>query len=65
MRFHVPNNEIDKYFEEKEKAREVAGKTEEEDDDQDAEITASKLFNDKIVAKANIGQFAGNVVASI
>jgi hypothetical protein len=55
MRFHVPNNEMDKYFDDKEKAREAAGKTEDDEDDQDADITASKLFNDKIVAKANKG----------
>jgi structure-specific recognition protein 1 len=51
MRFHVPNNEVDKYYEEKQKEKEAAGKTEEGDNnsDDEAEITASKLFNDKIV----------------
>lgn len=33
MRFHVPNNEVDKYFEDREKEREAAGKKEDEDDE--------------------------------
>ena len=50
MRFHVPNNEVDKYFTDKEKD----GKIEDEDEDEE-EITAANLFKDKIVKKANIG----------
>lgn len=63
----MPNNEVDQQYEDKRKAREEAGKPEGEDnsDDDEEEVTASKLFNDKIVEKANIGQFAGAVVASI
>jgi structure-specific recognition protein 1 len=50
MRFHVPNNEVDKYYEEKQKEKEAAGTNEEGDgSDAEPEITASKLFNDKIV----------------
>jgi len=63
MRFHVPNNEVDKFYEDRQKEREATGKMEESDDD--VEVIASKLLNDRIVAKANIGQFAGNVIASI
>jgi hypothetical protein len=65
MRFHVPNNEVDKFYEDRQKEKEAAGKTEEGDESEETEVTASKLFNDKIVKKASIGQFAGNVVASI
>ena len=64
MRFHIPNNEVDRIYEDKRKQREQEGK-EEEDEDDEEEILASKLFNDRILAKANIGNSAGSVIASI
>ena len=63
MRFHIPNNEVDKYFEQKEANRkEVEGSGEESSED---ETTAAKLFNDRIIKKANIGSFAGALISSI
>jgi len=52
MRFHIPNNEVDQYYADKEKEKEAAGKTKEDGEDQSEEeddVTASKLFNDRIV----------------
>ena len=63
MRFHVSNNEVDKLNEERQKKREAEGKEDEEDEEE--ELLASKLFNDRILAKANIGNAAGSVIASI
>ena len=40
-------------------------KIESEEESDEEEITAAKLFNEKIVKHAKIGQFAGAVVASI
>ena len=74
MRFHVPNNELEIFYEEKDnerkKARKLAGKTEEpgsseEEDNSHEEMTASKLFDDKIHKFADIGEFAGSVLASV
>jgi len=74
MRFHVPNNELDEYREKKEQEREERRKTrneenkdgeKESDSDDDDDMTAAKLFDAKIHKKANIGQFAGEIVASI
>ena len=80
MRFHVPNNELDIYLEERENAKAeerkqrkaAAGKDEggkedesEESDGTEEAVTAAKLFDQKIHQKANIGQFAGEIVASI
>jgi hypothetical protein len=62
MRFHVPNTELEEYEEkrdaEKQKAREEAkknGKEAEESNDDEEEMTAAKLFNNKIVKAAGIG----------
>ena len=72
MRFHVLNNELDNYYEKKGKEEKV--KKEEEtkdakgsdDEEEDGEqMTAAKLFNQKILDRANIGQFAGEIVCSI
>ena len=63
MRFHVPNNIIDEYQEQK--LRDKGGESGQDDNSDEEEITAAKLFNDKIIQKANIGQFAGAVVTSI
>ena len=73
MRFHVPNNELDVWAEQKEKEREERHKNrkdeetkdKQESSDDDEEMTAAKLFNQKIVERANIGQFAGEIVCSI
>jgi hypothetical protein len=67
MRFHVLNNELDNWHEQRDKEREEKakkkGKDEEskdarasdEEDDEDEQMTAAKLFNQKIVERANIG----------
>ena len=61
MRFHVPNNELEQYYKDKEDQKsskpDKEGKvgSEDEEDSEEEEITASKLFNDKIVKKAKIG----------
>ena len=60
----MPNNEVDKYFEEKEKAQEESKEPVDEDVEED-QMTAAKLFDDKIHKRANIGEFAGEVIASI
>lgn len=53
MRFHVPNNELDKYFEDKEKEKEE--KKDEDEESEEDETTAAILFNNKIHKIANIG----------
>lgn len=63
MRFHVPNNEIDKYHEDLQAQREAEGKGDEEDVQDD--MTAAKMFNQKIIERANIDQSSGSVIASI
>jgi len=61
MRFHVPNNELEKLRAEKEK------ENENEDDDEESveEKTAANIFNDRILEKANISQVGGSVIASV
>lgn len=66
MRFHVPNNELEKYLEEKEKAAEESKEpADEEMGENEEQMTAAKLFDDKIHKRANIGEFAGEVIATI
>ena len=82
MRFHVPNNELDIYNEEKDQAKakkkeekkKAKGDEEKKEGEEEAEnesssegeeMTAAKLFDEKIHKKANIGEFAGEIVASI
>ncbi len=77
MRFHVLNNELDAWEEQREKEREekqkkkkkgeeeTKGAKEDSEDDDDDQMTAAKLFNQKIIERANIGQFAGEIVCSI
>ena len=72
MRFHCTNTEVDKYYDnkrrERQRMRREAGKQSDSGDseeDQDDDTTAAKLFNDKIVARANLGQIAGAAIASI
>ena len=45
MRFHVPNNELDIYYAEKNKNKE---ETKGEESSEDEEMTAAKLFDLKI-----------------
>jgi structure-specific recognition protein 1 len=81
MRFHVPNNELELYDEERIQAKEAKrkannkkpsneeskedNKAQSDDDDSDEEMTAAKLFNNKVVSAAGIGQFAGEIICSI
>ena len=78
MRFYVPNNELDHLEEGKEEKKKEKvpkkGKNEmkdgEEDEDESSEeenmeITPAKVLNDKIVKAAGIGEFAGEVIASL
>lgn len=62
MRFHVPNNELDAYMREQNAESKKQADSEEEENE---EMTAAKIFDDKIHQKANIGQFAGAIVTSI
>ena len=52
MRFHVPNNELDAYMREQNADSKKQADSEEEDNE---EMTAAKIFDDKIHQKANIG----------
>lgn len=79
MRFHVPNNELEIYQQERHRQRqeerkqrkaaageeEKKGESESEEGSLDDDMTAAKLFDAKIHEKANIGAFAGEVVAQI
>lgn len=78
MRFHVPNNELELYEEDRIQQKEVAKKAkkkaageenkenkENESEDSEDEMTAAKLFNNKVVKAAGIGQFAGEIICSI
>lgn len=56
MRFHVPNNEVDQFYEERQKEKEKKGSNKNNDEEDSEEpITASQMFSDKILAKTNIG----------
>lgn len=77
MRFYVPNNElegIEEKKEDKKKDKEKKKKPEPKEDDEaeeesesdeEPEITPAKVLNDKIVKAAGIGEFAGEVIASL
>ena len=52
MRFYVPNNELDAYMREQNAESKKQADSEEEDNE---EMTAAKIFDDKIHQKANIG----------
>ena len=60
----MPNNELETYEAEREKKRAEEEKKG-ESSDEEVEMTAAKLFNDKIHKKANIGEYAGESVCSI
>jgi hypothetical protein len=78
MRFYVPNTELDSLEENKEekkkekdpkakKASDAEDNEEgsEEDEEGEAEITPAQIFNEKIIKAAGIGEFAGEVIASL
>lgn len=76
MRFHVLNNELDAWEAERDQAKKDKKKVKDEetkdakgsDNESDEEadsMTPAKLFNQKIIERANIGQFAGEIVCSI
>jgi structure-specific recognition protein 1 len=74
MRFYVPNTELenaDGKKEEKKKDKKKAETKEGEEDEEESEeeeeveITPAKILNVKIVSAAGIGEFAGDVIASL
>lgn len=76
MRFFVPNMELDNVEDKKEDKKEEKkkkpkapetedGEEEEEESDGEPEITPAKVLNDKIVKAAGIGEFAGDVIATM
>ena len=81
MRFYVPNSELDSLEEEKKKEetgkeeeekkekKEDGAADDEEDDDEEEEeeisITPAQIFNEKIIKAAGIGEFAGEMIASL
>lgn len=77
MRFYVPNTELEhmedkkeeKKKEKKPKEKKEADKEDEdeesEEEEEEVEITPAKILNDKIVKAAGIGEFAGEVIASL
>jgi structure-specific recognition protein 1 len=77
MRFYVPNNELENMEDgngkEEEKKKEKPKKKsdgeevdeEDEEEDEEPEITPAKVLNDKIVKAAGLGEFAGDVIASL
>lgn len=77
MRFFVPNTELentDGTKEEKKKGKKKAapkddgmedGDEDSDEEEDDVEITPAKILNDKIVAAAGLGEFAGDVIASL
>ena len=73
MRFYVPNNELENIKEEekkkdkkkKEKDEEKEEGEESEDEEDEVEITPAKVLNDKIVKAAGLGEFAGEMIASL
>lgn len=54
MRFHVPNNELDKYHDDLVKQMEADGKVVADDEDVLGDMTAAKLFNERILERASI-----------
>lgn len=79
MRFYVPNNELeaiedkkeDKKKDKKEKKKgsksgeEGEGSEDESESEEEEIITPAKVMNDKIIKAAGIGEFAGEVIASL
>ena len=79
MRFYVPNSELDNIEsgdnkkeekkkekkDKKEKGDNSEVEEEEEESDNEPEMTPAKVLNDKIVKAAGLGEFAGDVIASL
>ena len=75
MRFYVPNTELEMLEEQKEKEEQKEevkkGKkqsdAEESEDGQDEgeQMTAAKLLHEKIIKAAGIGEFAGEMIATV
>lgn len=78
MRFFVPNTELEhmekkkeeqkkekKAEEEPKKDRKSDEEEESEEEETEIDITPAKILNDKIVKAAGIGEYAGEVVASL
>lgn len=66
MRFYVPNTELELMQENKNVKKsdeEVKGSDEESEEEE--QMTAAKLLNDKIVKAAGLGEFAGEMIASL
>lgn len=78
MRFYVPKNELDNREEEKREEKPKAAKKDvkkegedgeededEEEEEQEVEITPAKVLNDKIIKAARIGEYSGDIIASL
>ena len=77
MRFYVPNTELENQEEKdkkEEKKKEKKAKTgskensdvdEEEESDNEPEVTPAKVLHDKIVKAADLGEYAGDVIAQL
>lgn len=50
---------------EKEEGEADDDEEDEEEEDEEPEITPAKVLNDKIIKAANLGEFAGDVIASL
>jgi structure-specific recognition protein 1 len=78
MRFYVPNNELDMINEQKEQeeekkkpAKKKGSKSSQEDEEEEGEegeedqLTAAKILNEKIIKAAGLGEFAGEMIATL
>ncbi|CDW77358.1 dna polymerase delta binding protein [Stylonychia lemnae] len=77
IRFYVPNTDLDKKEikkqkkdQDKEKMKDEGeenneSENEEEDDDEAQKVTPAQILNEKIIKAAGIGEFAGEVIASL
>ena len=76
MRFYVPNTELEMLEEQKEKEeqkeevkkgkKQSDGEESEEDGQNEGEqMTAAKLLHEKIIKAAGIGEFAGEMIATV
>lgn len=76
MRFYVPNNELDIIMEQKEQeeekkkpAKKQGSKSsqddEEEEEPEENQLTAAKILNEKIIKAAGLGEFAGEMIATL
>lgn len=69
MRFYVPNTELElmqeKKGDKKKSNEEVKGNDEDEESEEEEQMTAAKILNEKIVKAAGLGEFAGEMIASL